>query len=208
MAGRDIVLKRSDARYAADAARLIYETGPEQWTAMFKPLPGLTLPTLERFCSQRWGTFGYGLTTAAFIEGEMVGLLLGFDRWQRKVHGKATLAGYQRHLPRELRDHMRAVSRDLGPAMTPIPDSAYYIAVLAVVNAHRQRGIGSLLLQDTFARARRRKYRACFLDVAVTNPQARRFYERHGMEVIHVRRDPQLESAHRVPGHWRMGKFF
>jgi ribosomal protein S18 acetylase RimI-like enzyme len=48
------------------------------------------------------------------------------------------------------------------------------------VQAHRGRGIGSLLLAALYQEAAERGYRSIRLDVVATNTRARALYERHG----------------------------
>ena len=59
-----------------------------------------------------------------------------------------------------------------------------YIAVLVVDASMRGKGIGSLLMQAAFEIAQQNQCTAVVLDVANTNPDARRLYERLGFKLV------------------------
>lgn len=59
---------------------------------------------------------------------------------------------------------------------------------IAVDADFRGRGIGSMLLRDTFRRAAARGIRRLFLEVRVSNVDAHRLYERHGFTSVGRRR--------------------
>lgn len=59
---------------------------------------------------------------------------------------------------------------------------------IAVDADFRGRGIGSMLLRDTFRRAAARGIRQLFLEVRVSNVDAHRLYERHGFTSVGRRR--------------------
>ena len=65
----------------------------------------------------------------------------------------------------------------------PLSDEMY-IAVLVVDASMRGKGIGSLLMQSAFEIAQKNQCTAVVLDVASTNPNARRLYERLGFKLV------------------------
>jgi ribosomal protein S18 acetylase RimI-like enzyme len=65
----------------------------------------------------------------------------------------------------------------------PLSDEVY-IAVLVVDASMRGKGIGSLLMQAAFDIAQKNQCTAVVLDVANTNPDARRLYERLGFKSV------------------------
>jgi ribosomal protein S18 acetylase RimI-like enzyme len=65
----------------------------------------------------------------------------------------------------------------------PLSDEVY-IAVLVVDASMRGKGIGSLLMQSAFDIAQKNQCTAVVLDVANTNPDARRLYERLGFKLV------------------------
>lgn len=61
------------------------------------------------------------------------------------------------------------------------------LANVAVAEGHRNRGIGSALLDRSLERARERGVRSLFLEVRISNEGATRLYRRRGFEVVAVR---------------------
>jgi ribosomal protein S18 acetylase RimI-like enzyme len=66
-----------------------------------------------------------------------------------------------------------------------LPDEMY-IAVLVVAPSMRGKGIGNLLMQAAFEIAQQNQCSAVVLDVANTNSDARRLYERLGFKLMRV----------------------
>jgi ribosomal protein S18 acetylase RimI-like enzyme len=79
------------------------------------------------------------------------------------------------------------------------PAGAYHIAELHVATAHRNGGIGRVLLAEAERAAHRAGARTMSLTTATNNP-ARRLYERFGFEVAQVRTDPAYEALTKVSG--------
>ena len=64
-----------------------------------------------------------------------------------------------------------------------VPDGDFYVRAIAVDEAQRGRGIGTLLLQALEENARAAGARRLALDVAAKNRKAQKLYERMGMTV-------------------------
>jgi ribosomal protein S18 acetylase RimI-like enzyme len=78
------------------------------------------------------------------------------------------------------------------------PDS-YYIAELDVDAAHRNRGIGGVLLDHAESQARAAGCPRMTLVTDIINP-ARHLYERHGFRAAAEKRDPAFERLSGSPG--------
>jgi ribosomal protein S18 acetylase RimI-like enzyme len=74
------------------------------------------------------------------------------------------------------------VFNNISPAK-PLSDEMY-IAVLVVDPSMRGKGIGTVLMQAAFEIAQQNQCSAVVLDVANTNPDARRLYERLGFKSV------------------------
>lgn len=74
------------------------------------------------------------------------------------------------------------------------PSGHLRIAALAVAPAARGLGVGTLLLENLFDRARREGYQAVRLEVVNTNLAARRLYERLGFKVVQTHTYPIPQS--------------
>jgi len=71
----------------------------------------------------------------------------------------------------------------------------YYVSTLAVAPAHRNRGIGRVLLEDAARRARDLNISICSLSVMLHNINAFRFYQRAGYRI-----DRKVISKLHAPG--------
>lgn len=73
------------------------------------------------------------------------------------------------------------VARRVHTFMDVVPGGDFYVRAIAVDEAHRGRGIGTVLLDALEAKARAAGSHRLSLDVAAKNREARRLYERIGM---------------------------
>ena len=85
------------------------------------------------------------------------------------------------------------------------PDE-YYIYTLAVRPELQNQGLGKRLLDYAETKARAAGLRKCSLGVTLTNERARRFYERHGYQVVQTVETPRLEKPAGYRGYCRMVK--
>ncbi len=126
--------------------------------------------------------FSFEYVVFAEIEGETVGAASGYTAAQHAASSDKPLfeaAGWS--TPRLL--VMYAVGRNLLRFMDNVPDGDYYVQSTAVEEAHRGKGVGTLLLDHLEDTARQAGCRRSVLDVSKTNTTAKRLYERRGMEV-------------------------
>ena len=74
-----------------------------------------------------------------------------------------------------------------GPEYTPESDGDQELRRLYVLSEYQNQGAGTLLMQAALAHPQMQAAPAIYLDVWEHNQGARRFYERHGFEVIGTR---------------------
>jgi ribosomal protein S18 acetylase RimI-like enzyme len=125
-------------------------------------------------------SFDTELGLTAQIQGQLVGFV-GF-----KYENRPFLQFERSHCIRELgllRGLLAFLLLNNISAAKPLPDEMC-IAVLVVDISMRGKGIGSLLMQAAFEIAQQNQCSAVVLDVANTNPDARRLYERLGFELV------------------------
>ena len=183
-----VQLGPANLRQATEAAVLIYDTDPALWNCLFSN----DVQGALRFFEGRWrakgSTFGYPLCTAATLNGELMGVELGFDRLTqeryRSQSGRRGGTGYISYL------------------IPPIPYEVYYIQFLSVAPHVRGRGLGTRLLDNAFKRAKEEGYKACQLDVS-SDSRAVELYLRMNMEVLSESRVIPLEERG-VHSHYRM----
>ena len=145
-------------------------------------------------------TASFEICTVAELDGEVVGVLAAFparagDRLARRFLGLSVVRMPAWRWPVVLR-HLRASS-----LVTPQPPAdSLYVDALAVAESARRRGVGTALLQDAIARARRDGVEGVALDTGLENAEAQAFYERFGFERRGERRAPDERTARAVGG--------
>lgn len=83
---------------------------------------------------------------------------------------------------------------------------SFLLDVLAVDASCRGRGVGSRLLEETEAEARRHGYASVVLDVVDENPRAKKLYESVGYVRVKHRRLPFYRRLFGISGYTRMEK--
>ncbi|TDI59511.1 MAG: GNAT family N-acetyltransferase [Alphaproteobacteria bacterium] len=91
-------------------------------------------------------------------------------------------------------------------AFPRFPEETYYVGCLAVLPEWHGKGVGRLLLQDAFDRAKTRKCKDVQLDLYANNP-ALHFYQAMGMEKLSETTVMALQDTD-TPTHYRMIKRF
>lgn len=158
------------------------------WAAFGRKLgPALGPPDAARTFIARHLRHDRGVT--ALLDGEVVGVA-GFQLGGRALIGgdaRGVLAAY---------GTLRGLRRLLLLSLFSRTPAAGELVMdgIAVVPAHRGRGIGGLLLEEIAALAAEHGCRRVRLDVIDVNPRARALYERHGFAAARTRRTPYLRG--------------
>jgi ribosomal protein S18 acetylase RimI-like enzyme len=174
-------------------ADLMHATDPH----IFDWLHAHDMALVRRHLGYQWqqtnGIFSHRFCTMAVHEGELVGIELGFDH---ATH-QAELEPFITHAHQQLNEaqfaHFAGWFEFGGYVLPPIPEDAWYLQNLAIVEAARGRGIGDLLLANAIERSRAAGYARLHLDLYDGNP-AIRLYERAGLRTIVETRVPPLVS--------------
>ena len=127
-------------------------------------------------------SYSYENVTFAEIDGEIVGMSLGFTAKQHRAFTDAPLkkaAGKQAFRMRLVKALMAPMVRVLDT----IADGDYYILSIGIDKAHRGKGIGTALLDEVEAQAAKTGSQRLALDVAAGNKGAKKLYERRSMTV-------------------------
>lgn len=191
-----VVLRAARASDAAAAAPLVYSSGPRELDYFLGDAPAFL-----RFAFERGrGAFAFECFTVAEFEGRVVGVLAStgaHDTLRRELGLAWSLARFFKL------GAFAVIARGLRLSRLVPPPKAgtLFLSLLGVSEAARGRGVGSRLLRDAVERARAAGYAKVAFDVAVTNDDARRLYERLGFRVVR-----QRAWTHRgnVPGQRRM----
>lgn len=146
------------------------------------------------------GQFGYRYTTVMRAAGEVVGVVLGYDRRQFEQSELPGAINMLRAAPlRRLPHLVTTVNRALSDYVPPPSEDAFYINNIAVDANARGQGYGRRLLDHLVEDCRRRGLRAIELDVTHINEAAIRFYERYGFVVVSESGSEALYEKHALP---------
>lgn len=124
----------------------------------------------------------YQTTVFAERDGDIAGMISGYtssehlrssDKPLRRAAGLRIVRMFA----------LMPLAQGLLEFIETVPAGDYYIQGVAVAEAHRGQGIGSLLLDRAEETARINGSNRIVLDVAEDNEHARRLYERRGMKV-------------------------
>lgn len=201
--GGEIDYRTASADQAEVAADLIWSSGYEIFEFNY-----LGRDPFDRMIAASWGAddgiFNHKHTNAAYLDGHLVGIELGFTDQSliERVPGHVTAK------MGALSDDENQKIDDRWPQIAPMvpspPEGTYYVSNLAVLPELQGRKVGYHLLTQSFDRAKAEGFDWVMLDVCHRKP-AVRFYEQVGMIPLVETRLPQLEEPFDVPMHIRMG---
>ncbi len=200
----EIVLRQGRPEDCTAASELIYSTGPYFFDHVFGNDRMKTCQLLEYLYRKRSGIFSHRFSTVAELEGEVAGLVLGFDGWQRHRHSLLNdFYVLTRYTPPKI---IWMLYRDfhVKKFIKRIPHGSYYIAHLAVLPAFQHHGVGHVLLKQVVEKARSSGYASCSLDASANNTVAVSLYQELGFAITKTVRHKYLEEKYQLPGHHRM----
>jgi len=160
--------RRSECRRIAELYRISSDGVADYiWTKLSRP--GEDILDFGRRRYEREGTpFSYENCRLVELAGTVVGMLVAF--------------------PMEVDEKYVETDPILVPYSVLEEDQSYYICGMAVDEAHRGKGIGTMLLEEAERTARRLGFAKLSLIVFEQNEGARRLYARHGF--VETRRHP------------------
>ena len=203
MAG--LTFRPAMAADAEAAVPLIHSSGPAAFEYVFAVSGvGDAQAFLQRAFVDGAGEFGWRNHVVGELDGTVVAAGAGY--------GGGTKWPFTLAAARQILSHYgwrRAagvIARGLRvEAVIPPPAGAmYYLGHLGVVPSLRGKGHGSALVEYLLAARPADAGGPVILDVATTNPQAQRLYERLGFAVTGERRSALANARGRVPDHRRM----
>jgi len=206
-ANSDIVIRPAGPDHADIATRLMHSTHPVLYDDIYQGNSANELAA----CSALWESpdalESHKVAHGAYNNGALVGVEIG---------GDAAVFSARHHVDDQLVSavlggaafkHHTASFRDRWSYAFPrFPEGTYYVGCLAVLPEWHGKGVGRLLLQDAFDRAKSAGCRDVQLDLYASNP-ALHFYSAMGMELLSETKVATLENTD-TPLHYRMIKRF
>lgn len=189
-------------------SELIYDSGPDAWEYVFTTRRKHAKEFARYALMHERGEFGYGCHTVVELDGKIVGIgaeYSGESAFSFLWNGaKQILSFYP--LPTALVVMVRGLQAE---SVMKLPKKRVgYIAHLAIDPECRGMGIGEQLVEHLMEQARANKRKKIELDVAETNPRAKKLYERIGFRLVtKVKSKIQRKIGKtkiRIPSHYRL----
>ena len=147
----------------------------------------------RRILSMMWARPGHSASfehaLVAEIDGEVVGVLIGFPARDRYRLHRALLLGSLRHLSPRRWPLLVASLPQIVLATPRPPRGAYYVGTIAVARDARRRGVGSTLGRHAEIAAHERGFPLIVAHTGSRHAIARRALERYGLKVRKARRN-------------------
>lgn len=185
---------------ACDIVPLIIETDP----ALFHYISAGDLDAFRELVALEWnrpaGVYAHSLSQVIRSRGQVIGMTVGYPVRERPLSAIRFGLGQP---PSPLIDRVNHAFQLAGYLFPAVPDTAWYLQNICISQAARGQGLGRVLMEDAFERARANGCTSCHLDVNSSNP-AFAFYRRIGMTLLVETGVPPLEGQ--LPRHYRMVK--
>lgn len=201
----EIVIRPAGPDQADIAGTLFYDTHP----MLFDDLFGTDRALIDSLCATKWESpdtiDSHALAHGAYVDDVLIGVEIGGTNKEaaaREAHDDEVAKEF---LGDEKFDHMSTRWQHAWQYCFPkFGADTYYVGTLSVSPDWHGKGVGRLLMQAAFDRARADGFRDVQLDLYDTN-LAFHFYQAVGMDVLARVETPQL-AALGFPNHIRMIK--
>jgi ribosomal protein S18 acetylase RimI-like enzyme len=203
MAG--LIFRPALAADVATAVPLIHSSGPEAFEYVFAvPGVGNAQAFLRHAFVDGGGEFGWRNHVVGVLDGVVVAAGAGFGgatKWPFTLAAARQILGHYgwRHAAGVIARGLRVES-----VIPPPTGAMYYLGHLGVSPSLRGKGIGSALVKHLLGARPAGADEPVVLDVATTNLDAQRLYQRLGFEIVAERRSTLANAQGRVPDHRRM----
>lgn len=200
----DVEIRPATPDQSERAAELLYTTARPIFDFLYGPDPVLRSHIFARQWEAPESMFSHSHALGAYgPDGTLVGIELGFDNGAEEATFAGTYAVLRDHTTKAQQAEIGAAGRQLTYLKTFMPPGNYYVSNLAVREIDKVPGLGRLLLEGAFERAKGEGYKTVCLDVIDTNP-AIGFYLHLGMHLACETRVPDLIEQHGLPSIYRM----
>jgi ribosomal protein S18 acetylase RimI-like enzyme len=202
------IFRPATAEDAAILAEIIYDSGPDAWEYVFTSRKKHAKEFARFALTHEHGEFGYGCHTVVEYDGKIIGIgaeYSGENAFSFTWNGaKQILAFYP--FPTSLVVMVRGLQAE---SIMKLPrKKVHYIGHLAIDPAYRGMGFGEKLVAYHMENAKKFQREKIELDVAETNPRAKKLYEKIGFKLVQkvnskIRRKIGNTKI-RIPSHFRL----
>lgn len=186
-----IEIRQAKVDDCSHAIPLIFSSGPAAFNYIFPDPNAFLQYSFNKGLSQ----FGFANHHLALLDNDVVGTIACFDRHQAHVMELSCIIDMVKHLRWKFIASAIKGLRFERIVRKPIKHSLY-IAHLGICSTVQGQGIGTQLIRWAIARAKQQGYQSVSLDVAQSNPQARKLYESLGFVECRAQKSKLPGIAH------------
>ena len=187
---------------------LIYDSGPDAWEYVFTSRTKHAKEFAKYALTHKGGEFGYGCHTVVEYEGKIVGIGAEYsaeNAFSFLWNGARQILSFY-PFPTSLVVMVRGLQAE---SVMKLPKKhVHYIGHLSIDPAYRGMGFGEKLVAYHMENGRKLQRKKIELDVAETNPRARKLYEKIGFQLVEkVKSKIQRKIGNtriRIPDHFRL----
>ncbi|MBT9173571.1 MAG: putative N-acetyltransferase [Syntrophomonadaceae bacterium] len=159
-------------------ATLIYTVDPEL-NEMVYGSQTAGIAVIKKLLQLDGSYFSYPYLTCAVCNGEVAGVLLGFEGKEKQGVEKASAKAFVRAFGLwSFLKKLPTLMRMGRLTWKAIDDDGYFVSVLCVAPSRRGQGVGASLIKSVSA-----KYNKVYLDVNIKNARAQKFYAGLGFQM-------------------------
>ena len=193
---------------AAALSELIYDSGPDAWEYVFTTRTKHAKEFAKYALEHHGGEFGYDCHTVVEYNGKIVGIgaeYSGQNAFSFMWNGARQILSFY-PFPTSLVVMVRGLQAE---SVMKLPKKdVHYIGHLAIDPDYRGLGIGEKLVEYHVENAKKLQREKIELDVAETNPRAKKLYEKLGFAMVGKVRSKIWRKIGknwiRIPNHFRL----
>ncbi|WP_458648809.1 GNAT family N-acetyltransferase [Sivoneniella epilithica] len=203
-----LTLRRAIADDGNWAAPLLFSICPALFSYIFAASAEQAQDVLQQAFVYPNHSFSYEYTCVVEIQGQPVGLLMGYPavikrQADERVHSVMARITPLRKLPRILVN-----VADFNRIKQDISVKDYYLLGVGILPEFRNQGLGTYLLAQIEAQAQASHCQAICLDITYINTRGHKFFERNGYRIALSKTTDRFEQFTRSGGIHRMIKYF
>lgn len=199
----NIRFRKATSLDAESLVPLLFDSGPEAFQYVFNTNKKSALDFLKYSLQKKGGEFGYGCHTCVLDEERIIGIgaeFSGENTFSFLIHNAwQIICFYQLSAFGVIRRGLQ-----VEKVLVPPKKNVHYVAHLDILPEYRGKGVWSLLIHLFIDHATHLRRTSVELDVAVTNPGAKKLYENLGFVVQRVRKSELRRNGVEVPSYERM----
>jgi len=200
-----VKIRKANAGDAEIVAFLLFDSGPEAFQYVFNTGGKTALDFLNYSFREKGGEFGHGCHSCILLDDTIIGIgaeFSGENAISFLWHNAKQIVLFYGWRAAGVIFRGLKVER----VLVPPKKNVHYIAHLDISENYRGKGMGTKLIEHFIENSKMLNRRLLELDVAVTNPEAKKLYTRLGFEADHVRESTLKRNGICVPSYERMKK--